>query len=47
MDINLFDGQYWNVVCHSEPTSEGYVLVRDKQWISMKPYGCYYMMFAL
>jgi hypothetical protein len=29
LDLSMFDGQYWNVVCHSSPISEGYVLVRD------------------
>jgi hypothetical protein len=29
LDLNQFDHQYWNVVCHTAPISEGYVLVRD------------------
>lgn len=42
-----FSPLWWNVVCHSEPTTEGLVQVSQNQWVSFKPYSCHYLIYAI
>jgi hypothetical protein len=47
LDLGTHEMRFWNGVCHTEPITGAYVNVKDGQWISAKPYSCYYTIFAI
>lgn len=46
-DLNRYDGQSWNVVCHSSPTTYAYVPSYNSQWLATHPGPCYYLIYVL
>lgn len=45
--LEASDGQLWSIVCHSQPTLEGYVPMIRQQWMTIKPKYCYYLLYPL